>query len=299
MKGKKAGKRRNGTRKASRPVKLRRVLTKKTKAPPTRAVTPAKATPAPKASTPAPPPGASGDVAKRMAAFSAKVLKEEEDAVAVRSWGEAKAGLKASKSYLPKTGAVTPAASPEPGVEDEDSEIGDEGRQHEHASKEEFDESEEGEGDRAPEIRREPRPEPLAGKMAVPNDQPLEFDVDMDRKSRGKKKGRRGVRPEEFGLVELRQATATGGKHLTRSKPENLQRGATRIQPLATPEPGREKKRRDETFEVSAPTRPGLRAADLMEFGEVEIGQQTLSGSRKVGNLESPERKKKKDADDE
>lgn len=212
-------------------------------------------------------------VAQRMAAFSAKVLEEEEAPVAVRSFIEARAGSSGSKEYLPKTGEVS-------ATEEEDAE-----------------ESDTGEGD--VDASGEPRLQPLSGPMAVPKNQSDEFHV-AERKA--PKRGTRAVKPEEFGPVELRQATASGGRFLTRSKAENLQKAASRIHPLASSDASQTMKGKAKapSFTVGQSGRDesgALRAQkDLMDFGEVEIGQQTLSGSRKVGKLHSSSEDEEKSA---
>lgn len=210
---------------------------------------------------PAPKPSAPMDSkmqarAKAMAAFSSKVLQEEEAPVAVRSFIEARQGGEGAQQYLPKTGEVTPStAAPRPSLSPSS----------------------------------EPRAEPLSGPAAVPRPQTDPgFQI---RERTAPKKGTKAVTPEDFGQVELRQATASGtGRHLTTAKPENLQRGAERIKPLASGEdetPGNiTKKPGKDRFQVGGGNVP---QADLSDFGEVEIGQQTLKGSKKIGTLQKDE----------
>lgn len=185
----------------------------------------------------------------KLAGFSKQILAEETTPVAVRSWSEAKTGSTGHQELLPKTGHVRPV--------DEDP------------------------SDASP----EPRASPLAGPMAVPKAQKEEFRA-------GPHSRRKTETPQDFGQVELRQATASGGRHLTKAKAENLQRGASRIRPLASgkdePTARRHLEAEDsETDSSLAPPRKLPSPKELTDFGEVEIGQQTLSGSRKVGKLKT------------
>lgn len=205
-----------------------------------------------------------------MTQFSKQALKEEEQPVAVRSFSEARAGSKGSATLLPKTGEVT---SPDPSPK------------------------------RTP-VGSEPRLGPLLGEVAVPKVRAQEFVAPR----LGKKKPKLDT-PETFGQVELRQATATGGRHIARAKPENLQRGASRIGALArAEEPTKGKKRRESEspdFEVQQQTASGSRTPGektvlpverlLTDFGEIEIDQQTRSGARKVGRLASSEEESESD----
>lgn len=204
---------------------------------------------------------------KKMAAFSAKILKEEETPVAVRSWTEAKTGSQGSQELIPKTGTVVSTGTPAP-----------------------------------PTSAGEPRLDPLTGPAAVPRARNERFEF---RESTAPKRGKKAQNPQDFGQVELRQATASGGRHLTRAKPENLQRGASRIRPLASgEETGHMGATKRERFEVPPPVqheneggRAGTLPTDLLDFGDVTIGQQTRSGSRTVGKLDTE--KKKRSRDDE
>jgi hypothetical protein len=300
----------------------------KPKAPPARQAAPPKpvpkSKPVPRAKAPAPkpaakrppartpkpaaaprtqaPPAAKGKeaLAARMAAFSQKVQEEEEAPVAVRSWSEAKAEKPASKQLLPKTGEVTPAEDEDESEETEteepeSSEQGGEGTDEEPSD----DSDEEAPAEEPPRPTGKPQMNPLTGPLAVPKDRELEFEVAPRHKI--KKAGKGGERPEEFGPVELRQATASGGRHITRALPENLQRGAERIQPLATgtEKGGAKKKAGPERFEVSMDKRAGPRLPDISTWGDVEIGQQTLSGSRKVGMLSPEEEAERRRAEEE
>jgi len=294
-KAKPAPKRAAPARKAPPPPK-KAVPARKTKTVPARAP-PAKPSRAPAKAAPAPKPSTQTDaLAARMAAFSQKVQTEEETPVAVRSWSEAKAEKPASKQLLPKTGEVTPAEVTE---EEPEIDLGDDGTEapetEETAADEEPDEEEE-ETRTPPPPSGKPQMNPLTGPQSVPKDHELEFEVATRPKI--KKAGKGGERPEEFGPVELRQATASGGRHLTRALPENLQRGAERIQPLATP-PDKKKKLEPERFEVSMDKRAGPNYADLAQWGDVEIGQQTLSGSRSVGKLSPQEEAQRRREEEE
>jgi hypothetical protein len=187
--------------------------------------------------------------AKAMAAFSSKVLTEEEAPVAVRSFIEARQGIEKSQELNAKTGEVSARVDLPPSNRPS----------------------------------AEPRADPLSGPVAVPRPQNEEFKI---RERATPKKGQKAVTPEDFGQVELRQATASGaGRHLTTAKPENLQRGAGRIKPLTSGEddatPSLSKKSKGD-FVVGS---QGGAKADLSDFGEVEIGQQTLKGSKKIGTL--------------
>lgn len=220
--------------------------------------------------------------AAKMAAFSAKILQEEEAPVAVRSWSEAKAGSSGRKEYHPKTGEVTPkpTSTPAPRAPEIDEEEDD-------VDEEEADVELEKDSDGS-----EPRLEPLLGQAAVPKSKVEQFEFVKTPKA---KKGKKPERPEEFGQVELRQATASGGRHLTRARPENLQRGASRIGPLASSEAAHHAKVEPDHFDVAQQSKSGNRrpgappagpsAKDLFDFGEVEIDQQTRSGAKKVGKL--------------
>jgi hypothetical protein len=134
----------------------------------------------------------------------------------------------------------------------------------------------------------------MSGKLGIPKQRTEEYQVApaLTKKGRAPKL----ETTESYGPVELRQATATGGRHITRSNPENLQKGASRIQPLASGgEAKKGEKHKPERFDVAQQTRSGTRdpraptagplSSDLSDFGEIEIGQQTLSGSRKIGKL--------------
>lgn len=266
---------------------------------------PAKAVPP----TPAPAPKPANALAARMAAFSAKVLQEEEKPVAVQSFIEARAGQKASKQYLPKTGKVQPAV---PAVDEGDDFDDDDDEDIPSpmqpapapaAAEDEDADDEEFELVASRDATGEPRTNPMTGQMSVPRDNETSFAVESDHKQRlakKGKKGKKGVRPEEFGLVDLRQATASGGKHLARVKPENLQeKGNSKIRAITAEPDAHQKKRAPDRFEVSMDKRSGPKLPDLSDFGEVEIGQQTLSGSRKVGTLTPEEAKKRKAPDEE
>lgn len=203
---------------------------------------------------------------RKMAAFSAKILQEEEVPVAVRSWTEAKTGSVGGQELLPKTGEVTSTGTPAPRTPP------------------------------TPDVRLDP----LAGPVSVPRARNEQYEFQA---RTAPKRGKKAEKPEEFGQVELRQATASGGRHLTRAKPENLQRGAGRIRPLASSEEAAKPASKRESFDVP-PTieqdakggRAGPLPTDLLDFGDVEIGQQTRSGSRTVGKLEAE--KKKRTADE-
>lgn len=255
--------------------------------------------------SPAAPPAPKdrGALAARMAAFSQKVQDEEETPVAVRSWSEAKAEKPASKKLLPRTGEVTPAEEEEDEPEETEAEPAetsdDESRDEAPAGEAEEADEEEEEDEEPPRPISRPQMNPLSGPMAVPKDRELEFEVAPRHKI--KKAGKGGERPEEFGPVELRQATASGGRHITRSLPENLQRAADRIQPLATPPEKTSGKKSSpaERFEVSMDKRAGPKLPDLSHWGDVEIGQQTLSGSRKVGTLTPQQQAEEKRREEE
>lgn len=195
-------------------------------------------------------PAAKSPVARRMAAFSGKVLEEESVPVAVRSFSEARAGSEGSKVLIPTTGQV------------------------------------------------EPRLEPiLGGGLVVPK---AREELEGFQSPPPSKRKARLETPDAFGQVELRQATASGGRRVSRAKPENLQRGASRIHALASAEEaaakgGKTKRGPQGSFEVQQQTASGSRApgagggpavpSSLTDWGEVEIGQQTRSGARKVGTL--------------
>lgn len=262
-----------------------------------RSLLPPKSAVLPEAKSPPPAPkGIAADVAARMAAFSDKVLREEEEGVAVRSWSEAKTGQPGSKELLPKTGEVRPKGGVnwEDLVEDEEAEDDDEApRKDVFGEAEPEQKDEESEKDAEGEEEPEPRLEPLTGPQSVPKDVPTEPKFEV---SRGKK-GKKALPAPDFGVVELRQATATGGRHITRSKAENLQRAVDRIQALATPEKrkGKRPKASPEKFDVvsdAPPAGAGYKTPDLTDFGEVEIGQQTRSGKRKVGTLKAQDDEK-------
>lgn len=213
----------------------------------------------------------SPDAATRMTAYSKKVLQEEAKPVAVRSWSEAKQGHAGGQEYVPRTGEVRPAAVPP---------------RPPQGSPEAEGESEH--GDRV-------RIEPLSGPVAVPRSRVEEFDLAPARPTKGKRS--KAETPKDFGPVELRQATASGGRHLTRAKAENLQRGAGRIQPLASAPTASAAKRasgRGERPRRDASPEAAGRLPDLSDWGEIEIDQQTLSGSRKVGNLDAEEAERAK-----
>lgn len=192
----------------------------------------------------APKSAPTSGLAARMAAFSQKVIKEEERPVAVRSFTEARAGSEGSTVLTPKTGEV------------------------------------------------EPRMQPMTGQQAVPRrSESPEFAAGRPRKMRVET-------PDSFGPIELRQATASGGRHITRAKAENLQRGASRIGALASPgaEERRGGSRKDDEFEVARPRPEAAVLPDaLTDMGDVEIEQQTLSGSRRVGRLAKSEKEEDKD----
>lgn len=196
-----------------------------------------------------------GALAQRMTAFSEKVREEEEAPVAVRSFSEARAGLEGSKVLVPSTGRVEPADSEEESEEDDEEDAG------------------------------EPQMKPILGQMALPRTRQEAFQP-----PRATKRGTKVATPDDFGQIELRQATASGeGKHLAHARAENLQRGASRIGALASPgappKAAKARPRADEEFDVARPGAGRKNLESLADFGDVEIDQQTLSGSRKLGKL--------------
>jgi hypothetical protein len=184
--------------------------------------------------------------AEVMRRFSTAVLKEESQGVEVKSWQEARQGVPGSKRFVPSTGGVEPVVQA------------------------------------TQTVNASPRLDPLSGPMAVPKPRNEQFVLAPKRKGR---KAKRIETPQDFGQVDLQQATANGGRSVGRLKAENLQRAAGRIQPLMAP--SEETKGRSSKGKSSA-LKPGSASgldSSYMEFGEVEIGQQTLRGSRKVGTL--------------
>lgn len=245
------------TKKSSAPVK-------KTKP----KVAPARAKGASKKASPKPAPAKAPKT--KMAAFSAKVLAEEEAAVQVRTFNEARAGIQASAEFTPKTGEVQSLATDAPKGKASASQL------EEFLSK------------------RSSKPAAPAAPSAD-----LEYEADapaavptrsLDRKSEHLVAANKRRKPkletaEDYGKVELRQATASGGRKVASLHKDNLQRAVERLKPLASAEETKTKSKPDK-FEVAqdASTR-AARMPDISDFGEVEIGQQTLSGSRRVGRL--------------
>ena len=248
----------------AKPTKKRSAPVKKTprKPAPARGRTPAKK------ARPKPSPARAPKT--KMAAFSAQVLAEEEKAVQVRTFNEARAGIEASAEFTPKTGEVQPLDAQAPKGKASAAQL------EQFLSK------------------RPSKPAAAAGSSAD-----LEFEADgpsaaptrsLDRKSEHLVAANKRRKPkletaEDYGKVELRQATASGGRKVASLHKDNLQRAAERLKPLASAEESKTRSKPD-TFEVAQDgSARASRMPDISDFGEVEIGQQTLSGSRRVGRL--------------
>lgn len=223
------------------------------------------------------PPGGN-PLAKRMAAFAQQVTKEEETPVAVRTFNEARAGVEKSKELDVRSGAMKPVAA-----RDEDDE--------ELAEFEEVDES-------SPpprpiqQGRVPPQMEPLTGKFAVPKrKESEEFQI------ANPPKGKKSAPPtkDDLGKIELRMQRGTTDKTVANASPDYLQRsfkkasqsGKTAAMPAEAGERG------EDSFEVTA-DKPERRVdATLMDFGDVEIAQQTRKGKRTLGTLDVDDAKEK------
>lgn len=199
-----------------------------------------------------------------MAAFSKQVLEEEEAPVAVRSFIEARQGVEKSKELNVKTGEMDPATD-------------DEG-------------TDEPEGD-VPEFTSAPAPklEPLAGPAAVPK---RKGEEDF-RIAQSSKKGKKPEAPskDDLGKIELRMQRGSGDATIGRASPDYLQRSFNRAKEsgrVAAP-PARKTATKDEAFEVAQDKPAPPRDASLLDFGDVEIAQQTRSGRKKLGKLDPDE----------
>ena len=202
-----------------------------------------------------------------MAAFSAKMLEEEAEPVAVRSFVEARQGVEASKELNVKTGQAQAVDDSEDLDEETDEDV--------------------------PEFKPAPPPklEPLTGPVAVPKKRPdEEFRIATPRK---KGKGAEAPTKADLGKIELRMQRGTGDATIGRASPDYLQRSFNRAKETgrvtgggARKEP--EKTREDE-FEVAQDRSAAPKDTSLLDFGDVEIAQQTRSGRKKLGKLDPDE----------
>lgn len=263
-------------RKAARPAPKRAAPKKSKKSAPTRAAP--KAAPRPKVG------GVSPEVAKRMAAFSSQVVEEEEAPVAVRSFNEARAGIEKSKELDVKTGQAKPVGSPAP-QKRPDVELESEA----DADEEEIDVDKElADVTEGMEVHR-PQMEPLAGPVAVPKRRESEeFQLGATAK-----KGKKGALPtkEDLGRIELRMQRGTKDQKIAEANPDYLQRSfnkaAEKGKVAATTGQRGEHESKDEEFEVAMDKGNKRLDQSLLDFGDVEIAQQTRKGSRKVGKLDT------------
>lgn len=209
------------------------------------------------------PKGAARDArAAKMAAFSKTVLREEEEPVTVRSFVEAREGTEKSRALDVKTGAVAPSAEEQA---DED----------------------------VPEFTPAPAPKiaPLAGPLSIPKrKEEEEFHL-----ARPSKRGKRAEPPtkEDFGKVELRMQRAKGDAVIGRATPDYLQRSFNKAKEsgrVAGTDAQREPTSpKEESFEVTQDQPSGSKDASLLDFGDVEVAQQTRTGRKKLGRLDTDE----------
>jgi hypothetical protein len=247
--------------------------------------------PGPKGKPPqkaAAPSGASA-LAKRLAAFSQQVVKEEEAPVAVRTFNEARAGIEKSKEIDVRTGAVKPVGAQddvdEPSGEDD----------------EELTEFEEVAPEPAPAPMKpqqgrpvtKPQMEPLTGALAVPKTRPEE-DFRMAAPA---PKGKKGAPPtkEDLGRIELRMQRGTTDKTIANANPDYLQRSFKKASQTGktAARPSQEGKGDMDSFEVAMDKPERRLDASLADFGDVEVAQQTRKGKRTLGTLDVDDEKEK------
>lgn len=243
-----------------------------------------------KASASAPKPKIAGvdpEIARRMAAFSSQVTKEEEAPVAVRSFNEARAGIQKSQELNVKTGQAKPVkplkGAPPPSAPPIELEA------EADADEDEIDVDEElAEVTKGMEVHR-PKMEPLTGPLAVPKArEPEEFKL-----AAPPPKGKKGALPtkDDLGRIELRMQRGTKDEKIAEANPDYLQRSfnkaAERGKVAATTGQRGEHEEKAEEFEVAMDKSNRKVDASLLDFGDVEIAQQTRKGSRKVGKLDA------------
>lgn len=285
------------TKKKARFAKpAKKTAARKTPAKPARKAAKRAARPAPKratgrtkAASPAPRPKIARvdpEIAKRMAAFSSQVAKEEEAPVAVRSFNEARSGIQKSQELNVKTGEAKPvkpvrgtAPPAAPPIELE----------AQADAEEEIDVDEElAEVTRGMEVHR-PKMEPLAGPAAVPKPREEEEFKLASPPPKGKK-GALATK-EDLGRIELRMQRGTKDEKIAEANPDYLQRSfnkaAERGKVAATTGQRGEHEEKPEEFEVAMDKSNRKVDASLLDFGDVEIAQQTRKGSRKVGKLDN------------
>ncbi len=248
----------------------------RTRAPAKRAPRPRpKGKPPQQAAAPTRPGG--NALAKRMAAFAQQVTKEEVAPVAVRTFNEARAGVEKSKELDVRSGSVKRVAAK---AEDEE-ELA------------EFEEVNEPTPPRPIQQGRvPPQMEPLTGKLAVPKRKESE-EFQIAAPSKGKKSA--PPTRDDLGKIELRMQRGTTDKTVANASPDYLQRSFKKAsqsgKTAAMPAEGEE--RSEDSFEVTADKPERRFDASLMDFGDVEIAQQTRKGKRTLGTLDVDDTKEK------
>lgn len=256
------------------PKKVARKPAKATKRAPTRPKAAAKA------KTPKNP------LAERMAAFSEKVLEEEEAPVAVRTFNEARAGVDASKTLDVKSGSVEPIEEDDEPEDDEDELV-------------EFEEVPPPPLQRAPlgaqrsmsPPTQKPAMQPLSGPAAVPKTKPTEeFKVAPPP---GKKKKDQLQTRDDLGKIELKMQRGTKDATIANASPDYLQRSYKKAaqsgKTSATSMKHDESNKSDAHFEVAQDKPDKPLDSSLLDFGDVEIAQQTRKGKKTLGKLDTDE----------